>query len=439
MLKLRRLKINRYRNVRPGAELAFSDGHNILLGRNGTGKTTLLNLISNLFRLSLEELCREEMAVELELGFSGGHATLNIQTASAAPTAPDLRPPEDERTAERASRASSALEFGACAVVQLEGQPGEGRLETTSVGMRGQVGSEVHEYEVSPGDWTLVDMILEGLITLHASHVATATGLPPGPQQAQPAAARLRGLERLLRFDESLKVLEESYSRSPLLTLRTLGPRNRFVSSPGQLPDDVKALLEARFLEDPSLTELRITHRDSPALREVARILEFREVELRVSLVEKNVKGPMTTVYSFGNPLYLFTRRNGSIVPLDQLSYGQKRMVAFNLYLGANLDMVVADELVNGLHHQWIEECMAAIGERQTFLTSQNPLLLDYLSFPDVEQVKRTFVMCRLLHSGDEDELLWGNMSQAEAEMFFSAYEVGLQQVGEILQTRGLW
>ena len=27
--------------------------------------------------------------------------------------------------------------------------------------------------------------------------------------------------------------------------------------------------------------------------------------------------------------------------------------------------LVIADELVNGLHHQWIEACMQQLGERQ--------------------------------------------------------------------------
>jgi recombinational DNA repair ATPase RecF len=43
-LRLRRLKIEKFRNVVPGTELVFGDGMNVLLGRNGTGKTTLLQL-----------------------------------------------------------------------------------------------------------------------------------------------------------------------------------------------------------------------------------------------------------------------------------------------------------------------------------------------------------------------------------------------------------
>ena len=36
-MKLKHLKIKRFRNVKPGTELHFSDEFNIILGRNGTG------------------------------------------------------------------------------------------------------------------------------------------------------------------------------------------------------------------------------------------------------------------------------------------------------------------------------------------------------------------------------------------------------------------
>ena len=64
MLKLRRLKIHEYRGVLPGVELRFSDGINILLGKNGTGKTTLLNLISMIVRSDLSELAHERAKIE---------------------------------------------------------------------------------------------------------------------------------------------------------------------------------------------------------------------------------------------------------------------------------------------------------------------------------------------------------------------------------------
>src|SRR5688572_9231782 len=70
-LRLRRLKILKFRNVVPGTELVFSDGMNVLLGRNGTGKTTLLQLIAMVTSSSFEPLVDEEFEIEYDLFLSG--------------------------------------------------------------------------------------------------------------------------------------------------------------------------------------------------------------------------------------------------------------------------------------------------------------------------------------------------------------------------------
>src|SRR5277367_5401685 len=67
MMKLRRLKIEKFRSVAKYAELSFSDGINVLLGQNGTGKTTLLELISMVVRSDFSTLAKEEFALEYEL------------------------------------------------------------------------------------------------------------------------------------------------------------------------------------------------------------------------------------------------------------------------------------------------------------------------------------------------------------------------------------
>ncbi len=81
----------------------------------------------------------------------------------------------------------------------------------------------------------------------------------------------------------------------------------------------------------------------------------------------------------------------------------------------------------------------ACIGDRQAFLTSQNPLLLDYLVFDSVQQVKETFILCRSETIDGRDKMSWRNLTDDEADMFYSAYKVGIEHVGEILRTRGLW
>jgi hypothetical protein len=154
---------------------------------------------------------------------------------------------------------------------------------------------------------------------------------------------------------------------------------------------------------------------------------------------ERTNKPLNADVYEFGNLKFWFTRKDGSIFQDQHLSYGQKRLLTFLYYLEANPSIVIADELVNGLHHAWIKECMEAIGERQAFLTSQNPLLLDYLFFTSLEEVKESFILCRTEPVGDSEKMIWRNLTDDEAAMFYSAYKVGIEHVGEILRTRGLW
>ncbi|KYF48095.1 hypothetical protein BE08_17195 [Sorangium cellulosum] len=70
VVKLKRLKIHRYRNVEP-CELIFGDRRNILLGPNGAGKTTLLSLISKVLRTSLSDP-GDPFSIEIELTFPQG-------------------------------------------------------------------------------------------------------------------------------------------------------------------------------------------------------------------------------------------------------------------------------------------------------------------------------------------------------------------------------
>lgn len=123
------------------------------------------------------------------------------------------------------------------------------------------------------------------------------------------------------------------------------------------------------------------------------------------------------------------------------LSYGQKRLISFAYYSACHPYIIIADELVNGMHHKWIADCMDLIKDRQSFLTSQNPLLLDHLTFNSVEDVQKTFILCQNVEGeGDErDEMRWGTMDTSEAERFFGSHEVNILHISEILKGQGLW
>lgn len=64
--RLKRLKINKFRNVRP-TELVFDDEWNVLLGKNSTGKTTLLELIAATIRGDVGAFEDVDLDIEAEL------------------------------------------------------------------------------------------------------------------------------------------------------------------------------------------------------------------------------------------------------------------------------------------------------------------------------------------------------------------------------------
>lgn len=148
---------------------------------------------------------------------------------------------------------------------------------------------------------------------------------------------------------------------------------------------------------------------------------------------------PSETLTSYSNLRARFFWNDETFVSNAHLSYGQKRLLALSHYIACNPDFVVADELVNGLHHEWIEFCLNECGDRQVFLTSQNPLLFDYLEFGSPEELQRQFVLCSLAGSGGRPRMRWTQMSDEKATAFHGATVRGIQYISEILQTEGLW
>ena len=85
------------------------------------------------------------------------------------------------------------------------------------------------------------------------------------------------------------------------------------------------------------------------------------------------------TIAEYAQFSFAFTREDGAFVDDSILSYGQKRMLALLYQMRAHDGPFVADELVNGLHHAWIDLLLEELGSRQSFVSTQSPLLLDYL------------------------------------------------------------
>jgi hypothetical protein len=207
------------------------------------------------------------------------------------------------------------------------------------------------------------------------------------------------------------------------------------------IPRSFWGKLEPLYQKDPNASRFTFSDRDLEFFASALRIMGFASGQAHIDVLARRSRSATLDEIELGNLTFRFQFEEGGVDMLshDRLSYGQKRLLTFYCYLDMCPEVVIADELVNGLHHAWITAAVDAMGARQAFLTSQNPLLLDYLPVTSPEQVRSSFVFCRSERREGRPRWIWENMSAEDGGELFAAYEVGIEHVSEILQSRGLW
>jgi len=440
-VKLKRLKIHQYRNVKPGTELHFDDGVNLVLGQNGSGKTTLLNLISAIVSHDFSGLKNETFNLEYELRSEQCTAQVQITNrASPDPATENLRP-DDTLTPGNAHH----LDYQYRVLLSGRSLPNVEAIGTPS---RTAVNIDDTPHPDRPpaspfAPGFLIDALADAATQL-ATHYRAIITLHSGT---------------VARFDESLDCFLAMTGRSPVLSgigsppvtkLRVRGPLGDippryafFEFSPLGL-----AQLVITAYENPA-GELRLDlasdEIDSPSsadpiafLRNAAQTMGMSAAAFKPEVRSVTETGHRKN-YEITGFSFTFTSPGNATIHHDRLSYGQKRLLAYFYYLAATSAFVIADELVNGLHHRWIKACRDAIGERQAFLTSQNPLLFEYVEFDSIEQVVARFITCKSELVDGAEQLVWQNMPRDDAERFYRAYEAEIESIGDILINRDLW
>lgn len=403
-MKLKWLEIERFRTVKPGTRLVFDDGINVLLGKNGTGKTTLLELISALVRGDVSAYDSEPFELRFEVEKAGACLVFGFEN----------------REVDETELYDWAL------VVDVEVDKASARLVANPYGAKVTLdGAEVPVRVWSPMDGSLL-----------AAPFMMMGVAPEFSPALHDALSGFVNTTHSRRFDEALGIFDAHFGSN--------GVADRdfwvaaIVGEDGMVTDTHRASDDAI---PPSavwgLDGILVRSRDERSwLTRVAELLDVEDVAmyLRRTAVKPRKAG---RVVEFGQVDFEFSFADGRLITQRQLSYGQKRLLAFLFYLARVRGPVVADEIVNGMHHAWVEACMEMIREKglQAFLTSQNPLLLDELEFDDAEAVQRTFIIAEV----EDGQFRWRQLDEGEARRFFTAYETGIQHVGEVLLTEGLW
>ncbi|AGC49168.1 hypothetical protein MYSTI_07896 [Myxococcus stipitatus DSM 14675] len=408
MLKLQWLQVHHFRTVKPGTRLSFSPSFNVLVGFNGTGKTLLLDLVAAVASSDFTSLAEEPLDLEYALAADTGRITVRVRNVPGTGLSMDI--------------VVAPRDMAWPLVIRREGlQVTVSRQDDASLVVQERIAPEV------AGRLWLV-LMSGGIAWVEKTGEGTATVEP-----LLAMAREVSALAGLSRFDEGLAYFEQLYQVELRLSRRAEGVLATGTGLASEALLDGLRRLAASQWGGPRY----VVPSDSiPFLRDTARLLGFSAAEASLVPVEAPLEGKYES-QTLGGLELDFVGSDGTRVSARQLGHGQKRVLALQHYLSRARAVVVADEVAHSLHPRLVRATLEPLGARQSFLTSQSPVLLDLLTFTSPQHVRDSLVWCR--RDEGSGVLIWEDPSPEAAERLFTASTATPGQLGALLQAQGLW
>ncbi|MCP3100298.1 AAA family ATPase [Myxococcus sp. K15C18031901] len=429
-MKLTRLTVHHYRDIVPGTELTPGPSLNLVLGENGTGRTTLLELCSRVLASDFSGLIQEPFALEYTLDFPG--MKLRVYARNDSDTEPGPEAAERQGAALLPLRPSGPapllrprieleLRWSAPATHLVMRADDEG-LDCKVDGER--VWSRAMH-------WSLLDRSVWTLLFMTAQYIDA------GVKERLKDLLRRTFLLAPQRFDESLGMFERI---GAIRYAMEAHDGDVFPLGLMALPSWMPAWLRERVeQETPSgALELRHDALETSFLARFVRLAGFEAGRFRVEVLEKQSFENGGRV-GFGGFGFHFTRRDGRTLTHEALGFGHKRLLSLLYYLDVNGDFALLDEPANGLHPRLVEACLGELGARQVFLASHHPLPLEHPAFDSEEALRAALVLCRLENHAGRERIRWSHPTRETTRALFAAHRQGTRPLGALLREHGLW
>lgn len=423
MIKLERLRIDRFRDVRAGTDLRFDGQVNLVVGAPGAGKTTLLGLLAAIAGTDFSRLESEPFDLTYDISDGLFAATVAIRSDGLPARSPIDGLPEPTRYSYRISvhrvGGDSSCEFTGTPEdlrVRVNGSAEPHRLPPCAPFRRGFLTAALRQAPASAlffGAWHLFNW--HGTAARFDESLGcflAMTGRPPAVQGValpQPAAATF-SFDPKSAVRTSTQYAIDHYLPGGAID-RAIVDAHR--NPAGETHLDLAVGGDEAAAPAPALACLEF-------LRRAAQLLGFRGASFQPDITsyraERSTGELHYVVHGF---TFRFTRSDGTILHHDALSHGQKRLLAFHYYLAASANFVFADELAHGLPDEWLAACVRAIGPRQLFVTSQDPRVLAHLGLDSGERVLARVIACSAVHDADGGEpLRWRPLTREAAAVF---------------------
>lgn len=423
--KLTYLRVDQFRHVQPGTTLEFGPRINAFVGRNGAGKTTLLALISAIIRNNFHQFIDESFSLNFRL--VDGEYELEGTLENT------VEQNREERMWPRLT--FSGVFRHADRAVHIKSDASDSALSYS--GRQYQARSLIPGYDATPTGLGLIARVRLALASIEG--LSDLFGL-----SYHFIANSLRSLPFVCtRFGEGVETFRELFVQGQGHHEYGRATSDLFYVSSADLANTLHtpSVLDGFLGEWKAMSDdvMVVAADEAPPLARFVELSQYTDARLILTKTSATTVYDGATRHVYANPLARFTTLSGNEISHHQLSFGEKRLLAFLIKLYGNPSNIIVDELANGMHHSWLERTMELLEEldTQAFLSSQNPLLLDCLPLSrETHGELHQLIICEL---GESGEMIWRNLSGAETTDFFKSLEVGLQHVSEIMRDKGLW
>lgn len=391
--------MRRFRGLAAPVTLTFSERYNVVVGDTGAGKSNLLSLLAMTTRMDFEPLANESFDLAWEAVNDAGDQLVGCVTREVPPCTRVFYRAASRPTSWRWSIRVAPL--GRPAFV-LEDE-GDGRVPDPSAA----AGSLSHR------------LFLE--CARYAGSLAD-----DGTTRADEGLGCLRGLTARRRTED------RSFPRfEPSVFVEAERPPTA-VGLGG-----VAELRGAWPCAAANGRHISLGGEDLPWLERVRQDLGAATVRLLPHRVDEHAsfqEGEWWIRYR-GSDLAI-TFRPGLSVRHDALAYEQKRLLGLRWYLStAPAAPAILDELSLGLPPAKVLALLAELADRQSFLATRDPRLVDAVAWRSPEEVGLGVVACT---RDAEHRWTWRQLDTTEAARFYAASRAG-DRPHRALRTEAWW